>query len=299
MDMDRRITGLDLFSGIGGISLALRPWVRTVAYCEIERYATAVLLSRQMDGTLDRAPVWDDVTTLNGRTLSKAGIRHVDIISGGFPCQDISVAGAGAGVGGLRSGLFREIIRLAGELRPTFIYLENVPAITTRGLGTVLGALAEIRYDCRWGCLSAYDVGAPHQRDRWWCLAYPNRGLGNGSKFELQTGRHPVDSRGEAVTDTDSIGRERSGASRRRGDGFEDSSPTSNPLRERSQRPETIGKLEWNGFSLEDWRLTEPPIRRANDGVPLRSHRIKGLGNAVVPQQAGEAFERLIGIVPT
>ncbi len=122
------LNGLDLFSGIGGISLALSPWVTPVAYCEIERYAQAVLLSRMADGTLACAPIWDDVKTL-GRDDIKL---QIDIITGGFPCQDISVAGAGASLDGERSGLYWEIYRLVGELKPRFVFLENVPAITTR-----------------------------------------------------------------------------------------------------------------------------------------------------------------------
>src|SRR5690606_10421534 len=128
------LRGLDLFSGIGGLTLALAPWVRPVAYCENDRYATAVLLSRMRTGDLPCAPIWDDVRTLRGDMLPS-----VDIIYGGFPCQDISCAGRGAGLAGGRSGLFFEIARLARELRPRFVFLENVPAITTRGLGDVLG----------------------------------------------------------------------------------------------------------------------------------------------------------------
>ena len=126
------LNGLDLFSGIGGISIALSPWVRTIAYCEQDRYAQSVLLSRMSEGKLHRAPIWDDVQTLTGEMLPT-----IDIIFGGFPCQDISVAGRGEGLGGERSGLFYEIIRLTKETRTPFVFLENVPAIRTRGLREV------------------------------------------------------------------------------------------------------------------------------------------------------------------
>lgn len=164
-----KINGLDLFSGIGGIGLALKPWVRTVAYCEQDIYAQGVLLSRMRDGQCDRAPIWDDV-----RTLTAALLPEIDIISGGFPCQDISIAGNGEGLGGKRSGLFFEIIRLVSELRPRFVFLENVPAITIRGLERILLEFTSLGYDCRWSIVSAAEVGACHVRERWWLCAHAN-----------------------------------------------------------------------------------------------------------------------------
>lgn len=159
--------GLDLFSGIGGLTVALAPWVLPVAYCENDRYATAVLLDRMANGKIPLAPIWDDVRTLQGDNLPS-----VDMVYGGFPCQDISVAGAGKGLEGERSGLFFEIMRLADEVRPRFLFLENVPAITARGLGRVLGELSTRGYSARWTMLSAAEVGALHKRKRWWLLAY-------------------------------------------------------------------------------------------------------------------------------
>ena len=163
------LCGLDLFSGIGGISLALSPWVEPIAYCENDRYAQAVLLLRMSTGELPTAPIWDDITTLPAGELPA-----IDIIYGGFPCQDISVAGHAAGLEGQRSGLFFEVVRLASDIRPRFIFLENVPAITTRGLGTVVGEMVRLGYDCRWTILSAQEVGANHQRKRWFLLAHAN-----------------------------------------------------------------------------------------------------------------------------
>ena len=163
------LNGLDLFSGIGGITLALEPWVWPVAYCENDRHAQAVLFSRMAEGRLPLGPVWDDVRTLRGSMCGP-----VDIIYGGFPCQDISIAGLGAGLEGERSGLFFEIIRLARELRPRFVFLENVPAITLRGLDRVLLEFTALGYDCRWTVVSAAEVGAPHLRERWFLLAHAN-----------------------------------------------------------------------------------------------------------------------------
>lgn len=163
------LNGLDLFSGIGGLTVALEPWVRTVAYCEADSYAQSILLSRMASGDLPAAPIWDDV-----RTLRASDLPGIDIITGGFPCQDISVAGTGAGLTGDRSGLFFEIVRLAKETEAPFLFLENVPAIRTRGLREVVRALTDLRYDCRWTRVSAQEVGACHIRERWFLFAYSN-----------------------------------------------------------------------------------------------------------------------------
>lgn len=172
---DGRMLGLDLFSGIGGISIALSPWVRPIAYCEVDRFAQSVLLSRMDDGTLPFAPIWDDITTLHGDMFD----LPIDIVYGGFPCQNISMAGTGAGLDGERSRLFFEVVRLANELKPRFLFLENVPAIRTRGLQRVIKELSLAGYDCRWGMLSAGSLGASHQRQRWFCLAHTS-----GSRLE-------------------------------------------------------------------------------------------------------------------
>jgi DNA (cytosine-5)-methyltransferase 1 len=190
------INGLDLFSGIGGISKGLSQWVTPIAYCEIDPYARAVLLSRMSDGQLPNAPIWDDVKTLSGTHLPP-----VDIIYGGFPCQDISLAGLGEGLAGKRSGLFFEICRLVKELQPSFVFLENVPAIRTRGLREVIGSFTQMGYDCRWTCLTAASVGAPHKRERWFLLAHSDssgkRGLPSG---ETQKNTSPGQCRGDERT---------------------------------------------------------------------------------------------------
>lgn len=184
------LNGLDLFSGIGGVTLALAPWVRPFAYCENDRYAQACLVSRMAEGTLPLAPIWDDVRTLHrgilaGHTTGQHDDGEtVDIIYGGFPCQDISVAGNGAGLAGERSGLFWEIIRLCGELRPDFVFLENVPAITYRGGREVVGAFTSLGYDCRWCVISAASIGAPHIRKRWFLLAHANSQQYKSDSFE-------------------------------------------------------------------------------------------------------------------
>jgi DNA (cytosine-5)-methyltransferase 1 len=159
---------LALFAGAGGGILGgkLLGW-RTVCAVEWEPYPASVLCARQNDGLLPPFPIWDDVQTFDGKPWR--GI--VDVVSGGFPCQDISAAGAGAGIDGERSGMWREMARIVCEIRPRFVFVENSPMLTSRGLGRVLGDLAAMGFDARWGVLGAADVGAPHQRDRIWIVA--------------------------------------------------------------------------------------------------------------------------------
>jgi DNA (cytosine-5)-methyltransferase 1 len=158
---------LALFAGAGGGILGghLLGW-RTVCAVEWEPYAASVLAARQNDGLLPPFPIWDDVQTFDGRPWRGC----VDVVSGGFPCQDISVAGKGAGIDGARSGMWGHMARIVGEVRPRYVFVENSPALLTRGLGRVLGDLAALGYDCRWTVLGAADVGAPHQRDRFWLV---------------------------------------------------------------------------------------------------------------------------------
>jgi site-specific DNA-cytosine methylase len=162
---------LALFAGAGGGILGgkLLGW-QTVCAVEINPYCQRVLMQRQDDGMLEPFPIWGDITTFDGRPW--AGL--IDVISGGFPCQDISAAGSGAGITGERSGLWTEMARIIREVRPQHVLVENSPMLTSRGLGVVLGDLAKLRYDARWGVFSAAGVGAPHLRKRIWIRAYAN-----------------------------------------------------------------------------------------------------------------------------
>jgi len=231
------LNGLDLFSGIGGLTLALSPWVRPLAYCENDRYATAVLLSRMAKGELPTAPIWDDI-----RTLKRPKIPPIDIIYGGFPCQDISSAGPRGGLGGERSKLFFEVTRLCRDLRPQFVFLENVADVTVRGLERICLEFTKMGYDSRWTIVSAGNVGAPHKRERWWFLAHT-----------------PGEPRREGLKESN--------------------------IR---QWPTNI-----DGHS---WWSSEPGVARVVHGLPARVDRVRGLGNAVVPAQAREAFMRLSGL---
>jgi DNA (cytosine-5)-methyltransferase 1 len=167
--LEEAVNELALFAGAGGGILGghLLGW-RTVCAVEFDPYARDVLLARQNDGCLPTFPVWDDVRTFDGRPWRGA----VDVVSGGFPCQDISAAGKGAGIGGARSGLWREMARIVGEVQPRFVWVENSPMLVGRGLGLVLLDLAAMGFSARWGVVGACDAGFPHIRERVWILAH-------------------------------------------------------------------------------------------------------------------------------
>jgi DNA (cytosine-5)-methyltransferase 1 len=179
-------------------------------------------------------------------------VPYVDILAGGFPCQDLSYAGAGAGIDGERSGLWAEYARLIRELRPRYVVVENVSALLARGLGRVLGDLAACGYDAEWDCIPASAVGAPHRRDRVWLVAYP-------------------DGRGGTVADPDG-GRREVGPQRNGG-----------PARPGLQAPRGHD-AERRGVS--GWWESEPDVGRVAHGVPNRVDRLRSLGNALVPQIA-------------
>lgn len=179
MDNQQSIDGglreLALFAGAGGGILGgkLLGW-RTVCAVEIEPYPASVLAARQNDGILSPFPIWDDVCTFDGRPWR--GL--VDVVSGGFPCQDISCAGKGAGLAGERSGLWSEFARIIGEVRPNFVLVENSPMLAVRGGTRVIADLAAMGYDARWGVVGASDAGSYHKRERLWILSFHSSGIG-------------------------------------------------------------------------------------------------------------------------
>jgi len=174
--MSHEIRVLDLFSGIGGFALGLRAagGFKTVAYCEIEPFCQEVLQARMRDGSLDTAPICTDIRKLDGKPLR----GRVEMVCGGFPCQDISEAGLRAGIDGERSGLWREMARLVCEIRPRFVFVENVSDLLVRGMHRVLGDLASLGFHAEWRVLPACGVGAPHCRERVWIVAYPSEQSG-------------------------------------------------------------------------------------------------------------------------
>lgn len=184
--MNEKLKVLDLFSGIGGFSLGLERTggFETVAFCEIGEFPRKVL-AKHWPGV----PIFDDVRSLTGEQFGP-----VDVICGGFPCQDISTIGSGRGLDGARSGLWFEYARIIGEVGPRWVIIENSPALRSRGLSIILQNLCEIGFDAEWHCIPASHVGAPHQRDRIWIVAYPTgirREQGNAHKKRCITGITP------------------------------------------------------------------------------------------------------------
>lgn len=177
---------LDLFSGIGGFSLGLeRAGMKTVAFCEIEPFPRAVL-AKHWPGV----PCYEDVRTLTAKRLAADGVGSIDVICGGFPCQDISLAGKGGGLQGERSGLWVQFSRIVDELRPRFVIIENVSALITRGLQTVLQDLSALGYDAEWHCIPASYVGSPQGRDRIWIVAHAE----GSSRFKQADEKHSCSS---------------------------------------------------------------------------------------------------------
>lgn len=181
---------LALFAGAGGGILGghLLGW-RTVCAVEWADYPRKVLLARQRDGILPRFPIWDDVQTFDGKPWK----GRVDVVSGGFPCQDISAAGKGAGIDGARSGMWFHMARIVREVRPKFVFVENSPMLTSRGLGRVLGDLAGMGYDAEWGVLGGDAIACPQLRRRIWIFASLDKGgfLGDREKEIQRIARVP------------------------------------------------------------------------------------------------------------
>lgn len=264
---------LALFAGGGGGILGgkLLGW-RTVCAVEINTFCARRLLQRQNEGHLPPFPIWDDVCTFDGRPWS--GV--VDVVSGGFPCQDISAAGTGEGLDGARSGLWVEMARIIGEVRPAFCFVENSPMLTSRGLGTVLGDLAALGYDAEWGVLGAVDVGAPHKRERCWIVAYSNRLRELQPQRGQREQRRRVSDCGKVLADT-----LRDGLENRLSVGY-------------GGRTGAAGEAgETSAGSFSAWWATEPDVGRVANGVASRVDRLQALGNGQVPQCAAEAWLRL------
>tara|TARA_R110000751_G_scaffold5290_3_gene24349 strand:+ start:13 stop:672 length:660 start_codon:yes stop_codon:yes gene_type:complete len=211
-------------------------------------------MARQNDECLEAFPIWDDVRTFDGQPWR----GRVDVVSGGFPCQDISACGKGAGIEGEKSGLWKEMARIIGEVRPSFVFVENSSMLTSRGLGTVLGDLAAMGFDAEWGVLGAHNAGAMHKRDRIWIV-----GVSNTS--------------GELIRNKS---RRRSGTNR-----------------QGSTEPKHDGAQEYVADAdacRASWWATEPDVGRVAHGVAARVDRLKCIGNGQVPAVAALAWETLI-----
>lgn len=298
---------LALFAGAGGGILGghLLGW-RTVCAVEFEPYAASVLAARQNDGLLPPFPIWDDVRTFDGRPWR--GL--VDVVSGGFPCQDISAAGNGAGIDGERSGLWREMARIVGEVRPRFVFVENSPLLVRRGLAVVLGDLTELGYDARWCVMGAADVGAPHQRDRIWIVAHAKgERCGEARKLRCEQPSKRLTGRGEEVSNTIGFGLEKEWCARRSQSEVSIARRGSSEManskcigREQMEQPIPGGEEgAWTADTAEYCRISpgrggwpiEPDVGRVANGVASRVDRLKALGNGQVPRVAATAFTYL------
>lgn len=296
----QRVNELALFSGAGGGILGsyLLGW-KTICAVEINAYARSVLLARQNDRTLAPFPIWDDIKTFDGKPWR--GI--VDVVSGGFPCQDISIAGTGKGLSGERSGLWKEMARIIREVRPRYAYMENSPALTSRGLDTVLADLAALGFDAEWGVLGAYQVGAPHKRERIWIVANASCKRCGLKKKEVCTRRDSVEFCSENVANTNHLRKlQLSRRKQEQWDGISNSGKEiSNSACSRSQiriaeSLEEKGNKKPKRFycnARKEWPA-EPRVGRVVNGLAHRVDRLKALGNGQVPRVAATAFGLLI-----
>lgn len=252
---------LSLFSGVGGLDLGVKlalPDASVVGYVEKDEYCRKILTARMQDGWLDEAPIHDDITTFCGRDWR----GRIDLICGGFPCQDISGAGRREGIrDGARSGLWFEFVRVIGEVEPGYVFVENVSALLGRGMGDVLGELSSLGFDAEWGVVSACAVGAPHTRERVFLLAYSRCLPG---EWRLVSQYRPAE---EDNGDAEEWGEDRQLAE------------------VRAQAAGGVRGSWWRGF--------EPGFPRMVKRVPDRMDRLRALGNAVVPLAAARAFSAL------
>lgn len=298
---------LALFAGAGGGILGghLLGW-RTVCAVERDAYAAQVLAQRQNDGVLRPFPIWSDVCSFDGKPWR--GI--VDVVSGGFPCQDISVAGSGAGLQGARSGLWSEFKRIIGEVRPKYVLIENSPALITRGLDSVLSDLTSLWYDAEWMCLSASECGANHKRDRIWIVANDqgvrfNKGrLSIGKEKKVSNAgdscKHEM-GHSSSVRKLQQEGRKQNKRGRTCNTSKNVADPTGIGQQGQgesivSMHSETSGEGGANKFiSVRFSRKwpAEPRLGRVANGVAHRMDRLKALGNGQVPRVAATAFDLL------
>ncbi len=291
------ITIGSLFSGIGGFELGLEraiPNASTIWQVEQDTFCQKVLRKHW-----PKAQIFDDV-----RTVGKHNLEPVDILCGGFPCQDISIAGKQKGItDGKKSGLWWEMHRIIGELsqgpKKPIVVLENVPNIVRLGGREVLGSLAELGYDAEWGIISARQFGAPHLRRRWFCVAYPND---NPIQQPRKNGKsYPIGERGKASIHKKDCGWEKSGRGKNiwNKGSFVSHDDASNPIGtiyeehpEHTKRVESTKRPKCESSKTRGihvgnyWERTKTPpgLCNVDDGIPNRLARIRALGNAIVPQ---------------
>ena len=313
--MDLKI--LDLFSGIGGFSYAAERIVggyKTTQFVEIDPYCQSVLRKN-----FPNTPIHDDIKTFT----AKRG--EFDVLTAGFPCQDLSVAGRQKGIGeGTRSGLFYEIIRLLGEIQPKFVLFENVRNLLSHEKGAtfqeILFQIAKAGYDAEWSIISAKDLGACHKRERIWIIAYPfsdrvqsriQRSVlrereffsdqFKGSEVGSEIGRCSENftnsnSNGSSSTERVRVNGETNSSSQKRENKISESERSSESRSSGTIQQTTECKWKYRGDQLNpDWEryLSKPTLRRGDDGLSNRVARIKALGNSIVPNCAAVPLQRI------
>lgn len=273
---------LSLFAGAGGGLLGgvLLGW-QTVCAVEWDQYAIEVLRARQRDGVLHDFPIWTDASTFDGRPWR----GRVDVLTAGFPCQPLSVAGKRKASGDARDG-WPHTARILREVRPRFALLENVPGLLTvergRYFGRLIDEVAALGYDARWCVMGAASIGAPHQRDRWWCLL--------------------------TDTNSDAIHEQQKPESRRKcevelkRDGAPRTVADAHCFWQLQQKRGQQNERGWAGNSCKadigGWWDSEPGMGRVVDGVANRPQRLKVIGNGQVPTVAAAAWVVLGGPSP-
>ena len=282
---------LDTFAGIGGFSYAAHELVggfETTQFVEIDPFCQKVLKKH-----FPKVPCHDDIKTFT------AFSGQYDVITGGFPCQDLSVAGRRAGITKKsRSGLFYELIRVIRLVRPKFVVMENVAAILNNGLDIVLGELSEAGYDAEWSIISASSLGAAHRRSRWWCVAYTNDyGSSPSSINEINDETDSSSQKGQNQVSQSSGSSESSDSRVIRS--FEGNVTDSNS--EGLQR-KILSKMESGIWSAKhtrrldpNWRsyVSKPILPRGSYGLSNRVDRTKALGNSIVPAVAAIPLQRV------
>lgn len=279
---------LDLFSGIGGFSLGLeRAGMKTVAFCEMDEHCHKVLRKNWPE-----VPIVNDVKKLNLKTIeaiqleaercarsshelsSPPRFKNIDLICGGFPCQDISVAGKKEGLKGERSGLWKEFKRLIKEIEPRYAVIENVANLRANGLKEVITDLWKIGYDCEWHIISARSIGAPHLRERIWIIAYPSSKSLEGQRITSRVREKPSSTNGN----NDNEGQ----LHLAHGHDFRLWKPFASEEEAQRRWTETAS-------SISHWKEDQSIVCGVDDGISrgmdrARKQRIKQLGNAVLPQ---------------
>jgi DNA (cytosine-5)-methyltransferase 1 len=284
-----RLRHLDLFAGIGGFSLGLERagLTRPAGFVEIDPFCQRVIARHWPD-----APIHSDVTT---REFIEG---EADVITAGFPCQDVSLAGKRAGLSGARSGLYRHVVRAVRMVRPRVALLENVAALLCGGMGAVLGDLAEVGYDAEWHCIPACAIGAPHRRDRVWIIANPGGEQHQGDRAPLSGAIAAELSRAAADAAGSDDWLSAAGTRERQESEFGGRALAPDVADAMCDDEQGIfaggadakgrqGPLERSSGPCGDgagWWAVEPDVGRVGHGIPARVDRLRSLGNAVVPQ---------------